>query len=137
RVLDDSYRFLRKVEHRLQLMFDLQTHRLPDRTDELRKLALRMGYGGDPDAPGNGSTARPADPLEAFAKDYREKTSLNRKILDHLLHQAFAGEDGQPEPESDLILDPNPGPERIQAVLGTYPFKDVQEAYQNLMLLAT
>src|SRR5207253_242296 len=44
RVLDDSYRFLRKTEHRLQLLFDLQTHRLPEGDDELRKLALRMGY---------------------------------------------------------------------------------------------
>ena len=44
RVLDDAYRFLRKTEHRLQLLFDLQTHRLPDRPDELRKLALRMGF---------------------------------------------------------------------------------------------
>ncbi len=44
RVLDDSYRFLRKVEHRLQLMFDLQTHSLPTHHEELRKLALRMSY---------------------------------------------------------------------------------------------
>ncbi|MCE9534606.1 MAG: bifunctional [glutamate--ammonia ligase]-adenylyl-L-tyrosine phosphorylase/[glutamate--ammonia-ligase] adenylyltransferase, partial [Planctomycetes bacterium] len=44
RALDDAYRFLRKAEHRLQLMFDWQTHRLPDRPEELRKLALRMGY---------------------------------------------------------------------------------------------
>src|SRR5205807_9812945 len=44
RVLDDTYRFLRKTEHRLQLMFDLQTHRMPDGPEELRKLALRMGY---------------------------------------------------------------------------------------------
>jgi glutamate-ammonia-ligase adenylyltransferase len=44
RVLDDAYRFLRKTEHRLQIMFDLQTHRLPDKPEEMRKLALRMGY---------------------------------------------------------------------------------------------
>jgi glutamate-ammonia-ligase adenylyltransferase len=43
-ILDDTYRFLRKTEHRLQLLFDLQTHRLPDGPDELRKLARRMGY---------------------------------------------------------------------------------------------
>ena len=30
--------------HRLQLLFDLQTHRLPEGEEELRKLALRMGY---------------------------------------------------------------------------------------------
>src|SRR5260370_32411251 len=44
RVLDDAYRFLRKTEHRLQLLFDLQTHRLPDGPEELNKLARRMGY---------------------------------------------------------------------------------------------
>ncbi|HTK74677.1 MAG TPA: bifunctional [glutamate--ammonia ligase]-adenylyl-L-tyrosine phosphorylase/[glutamate--ammonia-ligase] adenylyltransferase, partial [Gemmataceae bacterium] len=43
-ILDDTYRFLRKTEHRLQLLFDLQTHRLPDGTDALRQLARRMGY---------------------------------------------------------------------------------------------
>src|SRR5439155_21212829 len=42
--LADAYRFLRKTEHRLQLLFDLQTHRLPAAPEELRKLALRMGY---------------------------------------------------------------------------------------------
>src|SRR5207237_9336870 len=44
RWLHDVYRCRRKVEHRLQLLFDLATHRLPERAEELRKLALRMGY---------------------------------------------------------------------------------------------
>jgi glutamate-ammonia-ligase adenylyltransferase len=43
-ILDDTYRFLRKTEHRLQLLFDLQTHRLPSDAEELRRLARRMGY---------------------------------------------------------------------------------------------
>src|SRR5208282_5315574 len=43
-ILQDTYRFLRRVEHRLQLMCDLQTHRLPENHDELRKLAQRMGF---------------------------------------------------------------------------------------------
>src|SRR6185503_3922194 len=42
--LAEAYRFLRKTEHRLQLLFDLQTHKLPAGEDELRKLARRMGY---------------------------------------------------------------------------------------------
>ena len=46
-ILDDAYRFLRKTEHRLQLLFDLQTHRLPEGDDELRKLARRMGYAAE------------------------------------------------------------------------------------------
>jgi len=138
RVLDQTYRFLRKVEHRLQLMFDLQTHRLPDRPEEVRKLAMRMGYNGLREAPmakdGDGQAL--LDPLEAFMHDYREKTSLNRQILNHLLHLTFE-QDSQSEPESDLILDPTPDPERLEAVLGKYHFKDVAGAYQNLMQLAT
>src|SRR5438132_5447014 len=109
RVLDDAYRSLRKTEHRLQLMFDLQTHRLPDRDDELRKLALRMAY--EAEAPGevvssetdaaDGADAPPpgpvVGPLESFLRYYREKTDLNRKILDHLLHQSFQEQGGQAE----------------------------------------
>ena len=60
----------------------------------------------------------------------------NRKILDHLLHDAFSG-DATIEPEVDLVNDPAPPPERIQQVLGRYPFEDVPAAYQNLMALAT
>jgi glutamate-ammonia-ligase adenylyltransferase len=134
-ILDDAYRFLRKTEHRLQLLFDLQTHRLPDRPEELRKLALRMGYGPvGPAAPDGGPD--PTSPLDAFRQDYREKTSLNRKILDHLLHQAFQSEDGEASPEADLILDPNPDLDTIRAVLGRYGFRDVQGAYHNLSQLA-
>jgi glutamate-ammonia-ligase adenylyltransferase len=131
RVLDDSYRFLRKVEHRLQLLFDLQTHRLPEGEDERRKLALRMGY-----ASSEGGNGASSDPRTAFLHDYQEKTEPTRRILDHLLHQTFAGEADEAEPESDLILDTNPDPETIRAVLGRYPFRDVEGAYFNLSQLA-
>jgi glutamate-ammonia-ligase adenylyltransferase len=73
--------------------------------------------------------------LAAFEADYREKTELNRKILDHLLHDAF-GDDSQTEPEIDLVLDPEPAPGRIAEVLGRYGFRDVPQAYKNLMDLA-
>ena len=134
-ILGDTYRFLRRVEHRLQLMCDLQTHRLPDNPEELRRLAQRMGYTDHAPAmpEGNGSAA--ASGLELFLRDYREKTDLNRKILDHLLHGTFEGEAG--EPESDLILDPNPEPATIQVVLSKYRFRDVVGAYHCLTQLAT
>jgi [glutamine synthetase] adenylyltransferase / [glutamine synthetase]-adenylyl-L-tyrosine phosphorylase len=149
-ILDDGYRFLRKTEHRLQLLFDLQTHRLPATQEELRKLALRMGYerkprNGEPSEAGDEDTTHQSlpttglsqeDPLGSFLHDFREKTSLNRKILNHLLHDTFQGEDEQAEPESDLILDTMPDPETIRAVLGRYPFQDVEGAYHNLIQLA-
>ncbi len=123
-ILEENYAFLRKIEHRLQIMFDLQTHLLPRATDEMRRVAIRMGYGG----------RDRQDALETFTNDYRQKTELNRKILDHLLHDAF-GEDDRPEPEVDLVLDPDPPTARIAEVLGQYKFRNISEAYQNLMAL--
>ncbi|HEV8062389.1 MAG TPA: bifunctional [glutamate--ammonia ligase]-adenylyl-L-tyrosine phosphorylase/[glutamate--ammonia-ligase] adenylyltransferase [Gemmataceae bacterium] len=139
RVLTDAYTFLRKTEHRLQLLFDLQTHQMPTDVEELHKLALRMGYQNAPPsdkAPPTAKASLATSALAQFLHDYQEKTDLDRKILNHLLHDTFQGEDGRAEPESDLILDPNPEPETIREVLGQYPFKDITGAYNNLIQLA-
>ena len=125
-LLEESYDFLRNVEHRLQIMFDLQTHLLPDSSDEMRKLAIRMGYADTPE----GSA------LAAFESDYRRITSNNRKILDHLLQAAFA-DDEKTEPVVDLVLDPDPPAERIDQVMSGYRFQDTRAAYDNLQALAT
>ncbi len=129
--MDDTYRFLRQVEHRLQILFDRQTHEMPRDLEAVRTLALRMGY-----APAsawedaNGPAAR-------FMADYRSKTELNRRILNHLLHDAFSGDAGQAvDPIVDLVLDPEPSAEFIREVLSPYPFRDHPTAYHNLMALA-
>ena len=44
--LEDNYNMLRKLEHRLQIMFDLQDAPAADDRDELARLAVRMGYAG-------------------------------------------------------------------------------------------
>jgi [glutamine synthetase] adenylyltransferase / [glutamine synthetase]-adenylyl-L-tyrosine phosphorylase len=124
-ILEENYGFLRKIEHRLQMMLDLQTHLLPEDRAELRKLAIRMSYSDTPQ--------RPA--LEAFENDYRQKTELNRKILDHLLNDAFPDE-SRMEPEVDLVLDPEPTSDRIEEVLSRHGFRDVEMAYANLMALS-
>lgn len=155
-VLDDGYRFLRRVEHRLQLLFDLQTHRLPAAPEEMGLLARRMGYRprseGTPasrishrpprslldDAPPAVIDTRDllVDPLDAFLHEFHEKTRLNRQVLDHLLHGTFA-ESGDPlGPETDLVLDPEPSPATIQAVMERYRFRDAMGAYRNLCRLA-
>lgn len=155
-VLDEGYRFLRRVEHRLQLLFDLQTHRLPTSTDELRLLARRMGYKPRSDAT---NPPRPAsrtprsllddappvvidtrhllvDPLDAFLHDLHEKTRLNRQVLDHLLHGTFSDSSDPQGPETDLVLDPEPPPSLIHSVMERYRFRDSEAAYRNLCRLA-
>ncbi|NOU10006.1 MAG: hypothetical protein HOO98_08315 [Nitrospira sp.] len=43
--LTAAYLFLRDVEHKLQMVDDLQTHALPESSEELERCAVRMGYG--------------------------------------------------------------------------------------------
>ena len=45
RLLDDGYRFLRRIEQRLRVVHDQPIHRLPDSKPELDKLARRCGLG--------------------------------------------------------------------------------------------
>ena len=82
--LADSYRFLRTVEHRLQLQQMAQTHRLPnDRQD----LALNMGY-----RPANESAE------EQFNRDLNEHRrrvrSLHEALYYRPLLEAFASSTG-------------------------------------------
>jgi glutamate-ammonia-ligase adenylyltransferase len=44
RDLADAYRFLREVEHRLQMVADEQTHTLPDEREELERFARFLGF---------------------------------------------------------------------------------------------
>ena len=125
-LLEENYTFLRKLEHRLQIMFDLQTHTLPESDSELRRVAIRMGY----------SDKAAASALVQFKADFKSKTEVNRKILDHLLHDAF-GDDEVLEPETELVFDPEPSEETIQNAFSKYRFRDSRDAYANLMALAT
>ena len=43
-VLAEAYLFLRNVEHKLQMVYDLQTHAIPENEQELRRCAVRLGY---------------------------------------------------------------------------------------------
>ena len=119
-LLEENYNFLRKIEHRLQIMFDLQTH-MHARRRRASCGSWPCGWATRtrPGAAGAGGASWPTT---------ASKTELNRKILDHLLHDAFS-DDAQTEAEVDLVLDPDPPPERIAEVLGKYRFRDVKQAY--------
>ena len=140
-MLAQNYAWLRKLEHRLQMMFDLQTHTIPSDDQELGKLAKRMGFAG------TGTVTA----LEQFRFVLNEATESNRKILNHLLHGAYGMAfgslrdtggrehrfDQQEVPlEVDLILDPDPDAEMIETTLSPYGFQNVSTAYSNLMDLA-
>ena len=60
--LAESYRFLRQVEHRIQMVNDRQTHDLPEQPEEMNRIARFMAY---PDA-------------KAFALDFLRHVDIVR-----------------------------------------------------------
>lgn len=54
RFLEEAYMFLRDVEHKLQMVHELQTHTLPVPPSELTKCAIRMGYTDQPPSSATG-----------------------------------------------------------------------------------
>ncbi|MEA2557182.1 MAG: [glutamine synthetase] adenylyltransferase / [glutamine synthetase]-adenylyl-L-tyrosine, partial [Actinomycetota bacterium] len=77
--LADAYRFLRRLEHRLQIVRDLQTHDLPADPAARTTIARSLGM--------------PA--ADALAREYERTTTLVRGIHERLFYrpllEAFAG----------------------------------------------
>ncbi|HXF71750.1 MAG TPA: DUF294 nucleotidyltransferase-like domain-containing protein, partial [Actinomycetota bacterium] len=77
--LADAYRFLRRVEHRLQMVRDLQTHELPSDPGALERLARSLGLGRGDD----------------LVREYERRTALVRGLHERLFYrpllEAFAG----------------------------------------------
>ena len=69
--LTRAYQFLRDVEHKLQMVHDMQTHALPDRQDKLERCAIRMGYIG----------ASRSAALEQFQTDHAAHRALVHEIF--------------------------------------------------------
>jgi glutamate-ammonia-ligase adenylyltransferase len=65
--LTAAYRYLRRVEHRLQMINDAQTHTIPEDPSEIDALAVFLGY-RDGDAFAEGLTRR----LELVERHYAE-----------------------------------------------------------------
>ena len=69
--LEQAYVFLRDVEHKLQMVHDLQTHALPESPDELTRCAIRLGYA---------SNDRRAA-MRKFSADLRRHTAAVNRIF--------------------------------------------------------
>ena len=69
--LTAAYLFLRDVEHKLQMVHELQTHALPENGDEMERCAIRAGYGAGDRA---SATAR-------FRADHQRHTAIVRRAF--------------------------------------------------------
>jgi glutamate-ammonia-ligase adenylyltransferase len=109
--LADAYRFLRTLEHRLQIVRDLQTHELPADRASLARLARSLSL----------------ESPEALRAEYERQTSLVRGLHERLFYrpllEAFAG------PKA-----PRPGIEReaTEELLSGLGFRQPSVAYAVL-----
>ena len=76
-VLTAAYLFLRDVEHKLQMVHDLQTHALPHEAEELARCAIRMGYDS-----GNRTNA-----VARFRADQQRHTELVSRTFRALFYE--------------------------------------------------
>jgi glutamate-ammonia-ligase adenylyltransferase len=73
--LSRSYRFLRRIEHRLQMVEDTQTHTIPEDPAGLRRIAVFAGYANPADFAA--SLTRVLSDVESFyARLFEEAPSL-------------------------------------------------------------
>lgn len=116
-----AYRFLRTVEHRLQLQRLRRTHVVPDDPAGLRWLAYALGYGA------NGK-----DAVAAFRADWVAHAGQVRRLHAKLLYRPLL-EAVARVPTATLRLTPDAARDRLE-VLG---FADPPGALRHLQALTT
>ncbi|HEX9023855.1 MAG TPA: bifunctional [glutamate--ammonia ligase]-adenylyl-L-tyrosine phosphorylase/[glutamate--ammonia-ligase] adenylyltransferase, partial [Geobacteraceae bacterium] len=120
--LEEAYRFLRTVEHRIQVVQERQTHSLPRRDDEFGALARRCGF-------------LLADGRERF----RLTLEAHRQRVSAIYGGLFLSRDErlkeEVRPEIYYFFDPNADPDLIKDMLEQHGFRDVEAGFANLLLL--
>jgi glutamate-ammonia-ligase adenylyltransferase len=124
-ILSRAYVFLRTVEHRIQVLDDLQTQTIPQEEREVRALARRTGY------------LEAGREAASLLRDYHEHTRAVRAIYDDLF--TFTGEPGGTEqasaPDFMLLLDPETMEQDAVRMLEHHGFRDAGKAFRNILLM--
>ena len=120
--LSEAYRFLRTVEHRIQVVQERQTHALPRKEDEMNALARRSGYLRE-------------DGTERFT----ETLEGHRQAVSAIYGDLFLSRDKKLKeevlPEVYFFFDPSADPDLIKDMLAERRFEHPDAAYQNLLVL--
>jgi len=127
-VLVEAYAFLRKLEHRLQILHDRQTHTLPEAPRELETLARRMGY-QPPENP---------EPGAALLEEYERHTAAVRGLYDGFLGGLQPrGEEPAEEPADPVALffSADLPVEQLRGRLEQVGFEDVERALRNFQAM--
>lgn len=122
RKLREAYRFLRSVEHRIQVVQERQTHNLPVKEEEMLALARRSGY-------------LRANGLERFCEVLEEHRGNVSVIYGNLFYSSDEKPEQEVHPQVLFLLDPKADSDLVKDMLAERHFEDVERAYDNLISL--
>ncbi len=117
--LEHAYGFLRSLEHRIQIFQDRQTHALPQRGEDLLRLARAMRM---PDVP-------------SLLAEVDRQTGNVRAIYDRLFRAAPEEEDAEVAPEVHAVLYPESEEDDRDDRLAALGFADPEAARRNIAML--
>jgi len=120
--LIDAYRFLRNVEHKIQIVHQRQTHTLPAEGREQEALARRLGYAG-------------ADATMRLWADIDRHTEHVRRNFARLFYEPAAETRRAADPQAVQLLHALDHRDTSVATLRELGFADPESSYQNLLLL--
>jgi glutamate-ammonia-ligase adenylyltransferase len=117
--LSAAYRFLRTVEHRIQVVHEQQTHNLPTRPEELTALARRCGF-------------KHAQEFMTALKQHRDKVAA---IFRDLFYTSEEELPAQVSPEVAILFDAGADPDLCLDLLEAKGFRPPESAFESLKLL--
>jgi glutamate-ammonia-ligase adenylyltransferase len=117
-----AYRFLRNVEHKIQILHERQTHSVPADAREQETLARRLGYAG-------------TDAVKQLWSDLDRYTDRVRRAFDKLFYEPAAETRRSGSPETVQWLRTLDSREPSLARLRALGFSAPEAAYDNLLLL--
>jgi glutamate-ammonia-ligase adenylyltransferase len=116
--LDEAYRFLRSMEHRIQLFRLRRTHLVPEDETDLRRIGRSLGLR--------------VDPVAELTREWRRHTSVVRRLHEKLFYRPLLDAVAQLAP-GEARLSPEAARERLVA-LG---YADPAAALRHLEALAS
>jgi glutamate-ammonia-ligase adenylyltransferase len=132
RALADAYRFLRDVEHKLQIVYERQTQVIPEGPDDERLLARRLGYHV------GASAAEPDGASDEVAR-FRRDLDRHRRTVRRSFEALFIGGRSEIRREADeevvSLLRTLEEREAAEARLAEMGFADPAAAVENLLRL--
>lgn len=122
-LLADAYRFLRQVEHKIQIVQEAHAHSIPAGAEEEKALARRLGY-----RPKRGQSE-----TEQFWRDYRSQTRNVRGIFDRLFYSAQKEIEQDSTSAAASVWHDLDRQDVVIGALAKAGFADPARAYENLL----